>query len=332
MKLLRQTPSTPLFVAAAIVVVLTLCEGLARRFKEIPALEPTAAFHLSLAITPTPYPLPTQSYDSPPYVATILGQVFGSRNRLPDPSQLLQGAPELSGDKHLGLYVQDDHFAVDLQWWQQEAKPVYDYVSHRLDTTLDNKVTVALVPPQTGNCAPRGTTFQEEQPVILIFADQDTSKEQILATLAHELAHVFIHKKYEAMTDVALTEGMATWAAGDYWQAWKGVEWDTAMRSYIDGDAYLSLFQNYDMRKAYDDRPGCIASRDILLTEFASFVGYLIRTRGTTPLSALCSTQRDEWVNSQRVVYPPNYSGVYGSELNQLEQEWLKALLYDSSQ
>lgn len=211
----------------------------------------------------------------------------------------------------------------------KKSKQVYEYVSERLDATVNEKVIITFVHPEMGNCAPRGTSFPEQQPVILIFANQDTSKDQILAALAHELAHVFIHKIYENLSDVALSEGMATWVAGNYWKAWKGVDFDTAVRSYITDKTYLPLFQNYDMRKAYDDLPGCNTYRDILLTELASFIDYLIRNYGIEKLSAIFNVQQPVLMNNQRIVYPPNFKAVYGFELNQLEQGWLRALLYN---
>lgn len=228
--------------------------------------------------------------------------------------------------------MQNGYLPVDSQWWQHESKQVYEYVSHRLDTTIDEKVIVTYVPPETGNCAPRGTTFHEQQPLILIFANQDTSKEQILAVFAHELGHVFIYQKYENLSDVALNEGMATWAAGDYWKAWKGVDFNVGVRSYITDKTFLPLFQNFDMSKAYDDVPGCITHRDILLTELASFIDYLIQSYGLEQLSALFNIRQPDSVTSQRIVYPPNFKDIYELELNQLEYEWLRTLLYNSSQ
>ena len=96
------------------------------------------------------------------------------------------------------MEAQDDYFVKNLHhyvrlypFWEMEFIKVYDYVSNRLNLTIDEKVTVLFVPPQEGNCAPRGVTIHEQQPVIIIFVDQDTSNEQILATLAHELGYVF---------------------------------------------------------------------------------------------------------------------------------------------
>jgi hypothetical protein len=290
--------------------------------------EPAIEFNLSASITPTPYPLPTIVYQQSSSLTKIWGQIFGSKSHLANPAQIMQNSHQRYMDEHMDLYVQNDLPPVDPAWWQPESNQVYEYVGRRLDETIHEKVSVIFVPSQAGNCSPRGTTFQEEQATILIFIDQGTSRDQILATLAHELAHVFIHKKYENMNDPALSEGMATWAAGDYWKAWKGLDFNAAVRSYITGKTYLPLIQNYDLKKASANAPGCIVNRDMLLSEFASFIDYLIQSRGLDKLSALFDVQPPELIGARQIIFPPDYQGVYGFELNQLEQEWLRALLY----
>ena len=291
----------------------------------------TATLDLSFATTPTPYSLPTQIYDSPSYFATVLGQLLGKREQNLDPSQIVKNGQQQTENENFILYSIDGFLPVDVQWWQEESQQVYEYVSARLDTTISQRVVVAFVPPKSGNCAPRGTTFHEQQSIILVFANQDTTKEQLLAVLAHELGHVLIHKKYTNLSDLALTEGLATWAAGDYWQGWKGADFNSGVRSYIENDTYLPLFQNYYLEKAYDERSqDCIIHRDILLTEMASFLDYLIQNYGTKQLSSLFDMQRPELKNDQRVVYPPGFKAVYGLEFNQLEYEWLNALLRPS--
>jgi hypothetical protein len=286
---------------------------------------------LLFSITPTPYPLPTQAYNSPSYFTTIFGQIFGKGNQSVDPSQIATDGQQQVGNQYLDLYSKNDYLPVDIQWWQKESKQVYEYVNQRFGATVSEKVIVTFVPQKSGNCAPRGTTFHEQRPIIVIFANQGTSKEQILAVLAHELGHVFIHQKYENLSDVALNEGMATWAAGDYWKGWKGVDFNSGVVGFVNDKTYLPLFQNFDMSKAYDDNsPDCIIYRDVLLTELASFLDYLIRNYGSEKLSALFDIPQPELVNNQRVVYPPNFKDVYGLEFNQLEYEWLKTLFQPS--
>jgi hypothetical protein len=52
-----------------------------------------------------------------------------------------------------------------------------------------------------------------------------------------------------------------------------------------------------------------------------------MREYGVDRLSSLFNVQQPEIIDSQRLVYPPNYQEVYGLELNQLEQKWLISIL-----
>ena len=327
MNFLKSKPSKKLLVCASIILLLVSTVVLVLSNTNN-AADTSIPLILSFSSTPTPYPLPTRVYRTPSYFTTIFEQIFGKRNRFINPSLIEEDGQPKAENAHFDLYAVNNYLPIDIQWFQKKFDQVYEFVSARLDITISDKVVVTFVPPQSGECAPRGTTFLEQQPIIVIYANRATSEEQILATLAHELGHVFIHQKYANLSDVALTEGMATWAAGDYWEEWKGVDFNFGVKAFINAGTYLPLYQNYYMEKAYDDNSsGCITQRDILLTEFASFLDYLTQNYGTVKLSILFNTRQPELVNNQRVVYPPNYRDVYGLEFNQLEYEWLKTLL-----
>lgn len=309
---------TVLLLAGAIVLILSITK------KNTDTPIPST---YSFSTTPTPCPLPTKAHHSSFSIANFLDQIFGIRNQSTDPSLIKKGQQEAE-NTHFELYSESNFLPVDILWWQRESEQVYDYVSSRLNATISEKVIVTFLPPQSGNCAPRGTTLHEQQPMIIVFTNQATSEEQILATLAHELGHVFLHQEYPNFSDVALTEGMATWAAGEYWRDWKGADFNSGVRTFISNGTYLPLYPNYDLWKAYDKKsPDCITHRDILLTEFASFLDFLLQNYGAEKLSALFDIRQPELVNNQRVVYSPNYRDVYGLEFNQLEYEWLKTLL-----
>ncbi len=277
-------------------------------------------------VTPAPDPLPTTVYKQPSFLAKIIDQVFSNKNSLPTPDQILADGQKVAESAHLEFYMEKNYAPLDIIWWQQQAEQIYGDVSERIDTSLSTKIIVAFLQPLTGNCAPRGITYHEQEPMILIFADQDTNREQVLAAFAHELGHAFLHQKFEGSGDVALNEGLATWAAGNYWLAWKGMSFDDSVRLYINNGTYLPLFQNYDLSQAYEDTPGCLTQRDTLLTELASFMDYLIRIFGIEKLDELFKVQEPELTGAQYVIYPPDYKGVYGFEFNQLEIAWLISL------
>ena len=279
---------------------------------------------LNPSITPTPFSLPTQVYNRPSPLITVFRQLFQKRNLGIDPTHIIEAGQPVAKNPYFVLYSANNFLPVEIEWWQQESVSVYQYVSERLNMTLDSQVLVTFTDPQAGNCPPRGTTFHEQQSIIVIFAGEDTSHEQILATLAHELGHVFIQKKFENLTDMALIEGLATWSAGDYWTAWKGSDFDASVKTYLNNGTYLPLFSNYDLEAAYDNQsPDCITNRDILLTEIASFIDFLLQNYGTENFSRLAEMTQPETINNQKVIYPPDYPEAFGLELNQLEYRWL---------
>lgn len=319
-----------MFVYASVIILLVVSISVLRLQKENES-DVYSTPDLSFSITPTPYYLPTAVYDLPSRFTIVAGQILGSRNQAIDPIRIEKESQQQDESDYLDLRLVNRYLPVDIPWWQQESKHVYEYVSKRLDTTIRGKVIVTFIPREPGNCPTRGIAFREQPPIIGIFTDESTSKEEILAVLAHELGHLFIYQKYENLSDAALSEGMATWAAGDYWQDWKGLDFNSSVRSFIDNGTYLSLSQNYDLKIAHDTHSGdCITHRDVLYTELASFLDYLIQRSGMNQLSTLFTVRQPEMMNNQRIIYPPNFKDAYGSELNQLEYDWLKSLLQPS--
>ncbi len=317
-----------LFIFITVSLMLLLDINLSTSSQRNSILENNTELLVLINLTPTPHPLPEQRYNTSSLVTTLWRQLFGKKNGITDPSVIIHNSYKMLENDFFELYIEDEKLIIDPQWWQQESKKVFEYVSQKLDVSLDEKVVVVIVKPIKENCSPRGTTLHELEPIILLYADNTTSKEQILAVLAHELGHVFINKHYKNLSDVALIEGMATWMSGDYWEEWKGIDFDSSVKELVSQKAYFSLFQNFEMEKAFDEKnPACIANRDTLLTEFASFLDYLINEYGLDKLFLLFEMRQPETVNNQRIVYQPNYREVYGLELNQLEYNWLNHIL-----
>ena len=83
--------------------------------------------------------------------------------------------------------------------------------------------------------------------------------------------------------------------------------------------------------KAFDYKsPNCLIHRDILLTETASFLDYLIQHYSADQFSKLLNTKQPEYHNDQKVLYPSDFQDVYDLEFNQLEYNWLKSLFQTS--
>jgi len=122
---------------------------------------------------------------------------------------------------------------------------------------------------------------------------------------------------------------MATWAAGRYWPAWKRASFNALVRSYLDEVTYLPLYENLDLSLAYAGA-NCIEKRDILYSEWAAFIDFLLTTYGVDQLGVLfrSSPPEETEIDGEEVVIsrPPDFEGVYGSALNQLEAAWLNQL------
>ncbi|MDK2981895.1 MAG: hypothetical protein PWQ55_2242 [Chloroflexota bacterium] len=289
-----------------------------------------AGYHysdLAASTTPTPYPLPPRVYEHPSTLTTIIRQIFQKGDVRIDPTRMLDTGQVVAENPYFVLYAVEGYLPVEIEWWQQASSAVYESVSQRFITTLDEAVVVLFSPPQTSECPPRGVTIHEQASSIVIFADESSNRGQILATLAHELGHVFIQKKYPHLNDLALIEGLATWAAGAYWADWKGADFDASVKKYLSNGSYLPLYANYDLEAAYNTRSlDCIEDRDRLLTEMASFIDFLLKDYGKEKFNQLAETQAPENVDGQSVIYPPDYLSTYRVELNQLEFRWLTSL------
>lgn len=286
-----------------------------------------AAPNLDRSLTPTPHSLPVRSANTSSKIATLFNQFFKKHTSVPELGTILtEGELQVDTDP-FALYTLNESMPVDKDRWAENSTQVFSYVTQRSGIIPTQKIIVAFLPPDNSTCPVRGTSFNDEPPLILIYADQNTPQEQIIATLAHELGHVLAYQQYPQLTDVALSEGFATWSAGAYWSAWQGIDFDDFVRSSLREGTYLPLWQNYDLNKAYDRNSStCLADRDALLTEMASLIDYLNSTYGGDRLAMLFDVHLPEIIRNHYFVYPPDYQSVYGLELNQLEYIWLQNL------
>jgi hypothetical protein len=122
---------------------------------------------------------------------------------------------------------------------------------------------------------------------------------------------------------------VTTWIARDYWTAWHHTEsLDEMVLGYLATGDYVPLTEA-DVFSAYprmDASPheDCLVRRDLLYTQWASFVGYLVDTYGWQTFVTLMASAAPE-VTDEGVVLPvpADYQGSYGIALEGLEEEWL---------
>ena len=294
-----------------------------------------------IAPTPTPLLLPTRVIELPSPTPPGDGP---TPTPAPPRSLLDEYMPNhrpVAETEHFIYYInEDDYMPVDLDRWQVLAEDLFDYVAERVDTGSDplgdEKIMVGFLPPQTQTCPIRGLAAQGDSPIILIFADENSPEEYLLGVIAHELGHAIPGQAYPGglPNDLALTEGLATWAAGEYWDAWQDVpSIHDLVRSYVESGDYLPLNEVVEMPAIYpwQDEAGadCLERRDQIYSQWGSFVGYLVERYGWDKVRDLFESARTVDEADRRVEYPTDYPGVLGLALNQLEADWLREEVLD---
>jgi len=170
-----------------------------------------------------------------------------------------------------------------------------------------------------------------------VVADDETPADQVIAVAAHEVAHHVGWARFGGIGDGLLAEGIATWLAQESWLRWH--EWDSldeAVRGFRSEGTYVPLDDRDENLGRVSDAE-CLARRDTLYTEYASFVGFLIDTYGLVRFEQLADTVATVTATvspglptpspAQALRPPmPDYKAVYGRRLEELEQEWLRRL------
>lgn len=234
-----------------------------------------------------------------------------------------------------------------------EFQDVVEYVQSRIGVPADvipGPITVFFEPADTNPCRLRGlAVMAERDPSISIFIDDDTSREQILGVLAHELGHFFQVFGVQGGRSVEgwFNEGFPTWAAGRYWLEWHGTpSWQAAVARYLDSDTFISLPEINSVSESPGDvaPEDCMARRDTIYTEWAAFIDFLLETYGQERFDALfrsASNAKPELQASPNIASDAaslaglnklperrllDFEGTYGKSLERLESEWLTAI------
>lgn len=211
---------------------------------------------------------------------------------------------------------------------------IFDYVASRLGVSIADRIAVTFSPPEPGLCPSRARIFPiTPLPPIFIYIDESTGSKQISGAFAHELGHVLhlvaIHNGRTLSSNFA--EGFASWAAGRYWLDWMDETFfQSAVAKLVDTGAYLPLHENDGQTDTVGaqaaNRYGedCMKRRDILYTEWAAFIDYLVDKYGRDKLYELIRTGAPL---SDPTSGAPDFASIYGSTLPQLEAEWLRTLV-----
>ena len=260
-----------------------------------------------------------------------------------DVGELIDSIPEspqfndediIARTENFTFYSQDGYFPVDLDQFQLKSELVFRHISRQLNLPYDGQIKVTFLPPMpaNGTCVVRGLANFDRQgnPQTTIFADENTSQEYLLGVLAHEVGHnIFMHNFDVEHTE--LNEGIATWASRRYWSIWQeSPSLEENVVTYIEDDTYVPLSIGLDNR-AYSGAT-CLVHRDIVYTEWASFVGYLIDQYGMDKFIELALTETviidEDYVTES---LQPDYYVVYGLSLDELEKMWLESISYETN-
>lgn len=303
---------------------------------------PTAAPTASPTAAATPDPTPTAQL-LPTHVSARPSGGPG-RERAPSSASSLfddqlPGRTLAAETEHFTFYAgADGYLPVDLERWKAEAEAVYDYVAARVQAQSGEKIALAFLPPQRQACPIRGLAAQGDPPQVIIFAGEDSPEAYLMAVLAHELGHAIPSEGFAGglPNDLALTEGLATWASGKYWAAWKGVDsLDALVAGYVKQGTYIPLNEAVEMPAVYPWQEGagedCLERRDQVYSQWGSFVGYVIDTYGWETAHALFESARSEVQGDLNVDFPTDYPAVLGLALNQVEAEWLRSIVGDGA-
>lgn len=288
--------------------------------------------------SPTALLLPTQVEKENPTPTPGPPTPSVSATTTPNPSLLDQYLPrrkKVAETQHFIFYAQDGYWPIDQTWWTAEAEILYTYVSLRVQAQAKNKISLAFLPPETRSCPVRGLASEDGSPMVIIYADANSTRSYLEAVLSHELGHAIPSEGFQGglPDSLALTEGLATWASGKYWDTWKNVpSLDELIRQYIRQGQYEPIHENVDLHGIYPwqnpsgSSQDCLARRDKVYSEWADFLGYLIDTYGWEKALRLFRNPPPVHQNGQVIIFPSDYQGIYGKALNQLEWEWLQWL------
>jgi hypothetical protein len=302
--------------------------------------------------TPTAFILPTRVFEREQGVIVVTPEATGFERNDPNDQRLIakstiESEPiprfqERSPNRvvkaetsHFEFIAEDGYFPLAVDELQEPAEEVFEYVSTRLGSSIEGGIALSFRQPDTGSCPARGQAMTWPMPRIYIFADEDTSREQLLGVLAHEVGHI-LHKDgfaEDLSSGSMFDEGLATWAAGQYWNEWHGTpSLQARVRSYLEAGTYLPLYKHYDAYGPYSEATkadgDCLERRDTLYTEWAAFIGYLLEGYGRDKLFDLLRTSSIEHTETETILKPPDYQAVYGKALNQLEAAWLEDITY----
>jgi hypothetical protein len=201
-----------------------------------------------------------------------------------------------------GLYP-DEHAELGA-----EVQQAFEYISQRFGASSSVRFKAAFAIDQ--QCSLHGITREEER-IAQVYVCNNIPRDRALAIMAHELVHQLEFDRYgqrHLNADLILSEGVATWAAGKYWLGGH-TDFRSYMREQSKAGGLMPLATNL-LREDF-------SQMNQLYYQWASFVEFLIDNPqyGREKFDRL-------YITGHQSVGSADYVGVYGKDLNVLEQDW----------
>lgn len=182
------------------------------------------------------------------------------------------------------------------------------YVAKRTAMQLKEPVKVVF-DRHADVCGLDGVAYTERR-VIVLYACPDTPTRRAVNILAHEFVHQLAHDHYgdaHLQADLMLSEGLATWGAGDYWLGGQADFRHFVARNYA--PALLPLHTHYNNAPAAD-------AQNRLYYEWASFIEWTLATRDRAAFDDLYRNGKARGIGSAP------YKEVFGAEMTDVEAAW----------
>ena len=360
---------------AMAVAVIAACSDVASDWPRVAEPVPAETPRLDTVSTPTlPTPVPTATTRAGESGSEVSGtpaplppgpDPTGTPQAYPRPGNI--AAPtvdlpfgitlrrEVLRTDHVKFYLAPDSLSESkLRWYAPRVEADLTQIAEKLGIdpsgAFPGDLIMTFVSPRServgpmelgpGQCPVRGLaiTGRVSGPLqAWVVADDETPADQVIAVAAHEIAHHVGWARFGGIGDSLLAEGLATWLAQESWLRWHG--WDSldeAVRGFRSAGTYIPFAQRSEDQGPASDAE-CLARRDTLYTEYASFVGFLIDTYSLERFEELADTIATVAITvrpapptptpAQALRPPmPDYQAVYGRSLEELEQEWLRQL------
>lgn len=157
-------------------------------------------------------------------------------------------------------------------------------------------------------CGIHGIAYTDVR-TVQVFTCRDLPVARAVSIMAHEFVHQLCHDRYgdaHLSADLVLSEGAATWGAGEYWLGGAG-SFREFVRPWLESGAEIPLAESYVGRP--------IADMNQLYYQWASFVEFLVETYGRERFDQL-------YVTGQGYPASSDYLGVYQMRFDELEAQW----------